>query len=227
MPKVNLCISIWKQLDIKAKGEAYSEENCIDHSKVKCDKYQYKKGEIVVKNSEAKKERKYYLAGKDKPPIFIQAILYEKKMSVIDFFHLTDAYLNWEKKEDDFAVIEPLITFLATWGDDLIFAFHDRMSELLYSLDTRKIAGDIYKDRNFSPDDFLYIRCTALINSKRFYNDIINGRKKLKDDLTFEAILYVPALAWERLHRKNVDEYPYTTKYSYETMSNFEGWKED
>lgn len=38
------------------------------------------------KDNEVKKERKYYTSGPGKPPIFIQAILYEKKMSAIDFF---------------------------------------------------------------------------------------------------------------------------------------------
>ena len=140
------------------------------------------------KDNEVKKERKYYTSGPGKPPIFIQAILYEKRMSAIDFFHLTDACLDWEKQGDDIAVIEPLVTLLAAWGDDLIFAFHDTMAELLYSLDTQKIAGDIYKDRSFSADEFLYIRCAALINSKRYYNDIVSGRRKLKGSLSFESI---------------------------------------
>lgn len=91
-------------------------------------------------------ERKYYTSGPGKPPIFVQAILDKKKMSAIDFFHITDTYLDWDKKGDDMAVVEPLIAFLAQWGDDLIFAFDDTMAELLYSLDTRKIAEVIYKD---------------------------------------------------------------------------------
>lgn len=99
-------------------------------------------------------------------------------MSAIDFFHLTDVYLDWEKKGDDNAVIEPLITLLATWGDDLIFAFDDMMAELLYSLDTQKIAWDVYKSSNFSADEFLYIRCVALINSKRSYNVLSTAEKK-------------------------------------------------
>ena len=57
------------------------------------------------KDNEVKKERKYYTSGPGKPPIFIQAILYEKKMSAIDFFHLTDACLDWEKQGDDIAVL--------------------------------------------------------------------------------------------------------------------------
>lgn len=178
------------------------------------------------KNNKVKNKRIYYTSGPGKPPIFVQAILYEKKMSAIDFFHLTDTYLNWDKKGDDLAVVEPLIAFLATWGDDFIFAFHDMMAELLYSLDTKKIAWDIYKDHNFSMDEFLYIRCAALINSKRYYNDIVSGRKKLKGNLEFEAILSVPAFAWARFHGKDENEYPYITKYCYETMSNIEGWEE-
>lgn len=178
------------------------------------------------KSREPEKERKYYYAGPGKPPIFIQAILYEKKMSALDFFYLTDAYLDWEKQGDNLAVLEPLIALLAKWDDELIFAFDDTMAELLYSLDTRKIAQAIYKGEDFSADEFLYIRCVALVNSKRFYNDIVSGRKKLKRELTFEPILYVPALAWERRHGKEAPEYPHTTKFCYETMSNCEGWKE-
>lgn len=178
------------------------------------------------KSNEPKKERKYYTAGPGKPPIFIQAIMYEKKMSAIDFFHITDAYLDWDKQGDDLAVLEPLIALLAKWGDDLIFAFDDTMAELLYSLDTREIAQKIYKGEDFSADEFLYIRCIALINSKPFYNAVVKGRKKLKKDLTFEPILYVPALAWARCHGSNTDKYPHVTKFSIETMSNCGGWKE-
>lgn len=170
-------------------------------------------------------ERKYYTAGPGKPPIFVQAILDNKKMSAIDFFHITDAYLDWDKKGNDMAVVEPLIAFLAQWGDDLIFAFDDTMAELLYSLDTRKIAEVIYKDEYFSSDEFLYIRCIALVNSKRFYNDMIRGRRKLKRDLTFEAILYVPAFAWARLHGKSAEEYPHVAEFSVESMSNSKGWE--
>ncbi len=180
----------------------------------------------MSRRSEDAKERKYYSAGAGKPPIFVQAIIDNKKMSAIDFFHITDAYLDWDQAGDDAGVLEPLIAFLTRWGDELIFAFHDMMAELLYSLDTKKIARDIYKDSYFSGDEFLYIRCVALVNSKRFYNDIVKGRRKLKDDYEFEAILYVPELAWARLHNKNPQDYPHVTEFCYETMSNVEGWGE-
>lgn len=173
----------------------------------------------------SEKERFYAMPGTDKPPLFIQFILHDKKMTPVDFFYFMD-YLDWDKQGDDYAVLEPLIALLAKYGDDLIFAFDEMMAELLYRLDTRKIAQSIYKGENFSADEFLYVRCVALINAKPYYNAVVAGRKKLKDDLGFEAILTVPELAWARCHGTHPYDYPYTTKYSYETMSNEEGWKE-
>lgn len=100
------------------------------------------------------------------------------------------------------------------------------MAELLYSIDSRVIANSIYKDmEHFSGDEFLYIRCTALVNGKPYYNAILKGRRKLKANMEFEAILYVPMLAWARRHGKDT-EYPHTTKLSYETGSNEAGWRE-
>jgi len=68
---------------------------------------------------------------------------------------------------DDMAVMEPLIACLAQWGDNLILAFAEKMAELLYLLDTKEIAAGAYKNEEyFSGDEFLYIRCTALVNGK-------------------------------------------------------------
>lgn len=171
--------------------------------------------------------RKYYSDGPGKPPIFIQAIIDDRKMSAIDFFHITDAYLDWDQTGNPLGIVEPLVTFLAIWGDELIFAFDDTMAELLYSLDTKKIAYSIYKDDNFSGDEFLEIRCVALVNSKPFYNAVVKGRKKLKRDLEFAAILSVPESAWARRHAKNPREYPHRTPCCYETMSNEAGWQDE
>lgn len=182
--------------------------------------------EEMEKGNQQKQERKYYTAGEGKPPIFIQSIIAEKRMTDIDFFYFTDM-LDWSKQGDDMAVLEPLIACLAQWGDELIFAFDDKMTELLYSLDSRAIANSIYKDmEHFSGDEFLYIRCTALVNGKPHYNAVLKGRRKLKANMEFEAILYVPMLAWARRHGKDTDDYSHATKLSYETGSNEEGWRE-
>lgn len=172
-------------------------------------------------------EKKVYTAGEGKPPIWLQPIIENKKMFDLDFFHFTNL-LDWSKQGNDQEVLEPLIAFLAKWGEDVIFAFDDKMAELLYALDTREIANSMNKKGNdyFSPDAFLYSRCVALINGKPFYTAILKGRRKLKWDMEFESLLYVPKQAWARLHSKNMEEYPHSTKYSYETFSNVDGWKE-
>lgn len=170
-------------------------------------------------------ERKYYSGGVEKPPIWIQPILEKKEMFDIDFFHFTDM-LDWNKQGDDMAVIEPLVAFLAQWGDNLIIAFAEKMAELLYRLDTREIVLKTYKNAEcFSEDEFLYTRCQALINGKSLYNDIVKARKRLDENIEFEAILYVPMYAWARVHQRTPEEYAYVTKVSYETGSNKEGWK--
>lgn len=170
-------------------------------------------------------ERKYYSADGEKAPIWIQPILEKGTMTDIDFFHFTDM-LDWSKQGDDMAVLEPLISCLAQWGDSLIIAFAEKMAELLYRLDTRELAETIYKGEGyFSGDGFLYVRCTALINGKAYYNGVVNGKRKLKADTEFEAILYAPMDAWSRCHGKAPEDFEYMTKYCYETGSNEEGWK--
>lgn len=169
--------------------------------------------------------RKYYSCGEGKPPICIQLIIENGRMSNIDFFTFTNM-LDWDKQGDDEAVTEPLIAFLAKCGDKVIFAFHDKMAELLFSLDTYNIAKYIIKSSNyFSADGFLYARCATLVNGKPYYNAVLKGRKKLSPDLDFEALLYVPMKAWERLHNENSDKYPHVVELSYETYSNKSGWE--
>ena len=79
----------------------------------------------------AKNEKKFCEDGPGKTHI---------EMSAIDFFVFTDMYLNWDA-EDDEAIVEPLINFLTECGDDLIFAFDDRMAQLLYDIDTKAVAS--------------------------------------------------------------------------------------
>lgn len=168
-------------------------------------------------------EKKYYSGGVGKPPIWIQPILEKKEMFDIEFFHFTDM-LDWSKQGDDMAVIEPLVAFLAQWGDNLIIAFAEKMSELLYRLDTQDVALKTYGDEYFSDDEFLYARCQALINGRTLYNNIEKGRKRLDKCIEFEAILYVPMYAWARHHNRKPEEYDYVPKVSYETGSNKAGW---
>ena len=169
--------------------------------------------------------KKTYTAGEGKPPIWIQPIIENGSMYDLDFFRFTDM-LDWSKQGDDDAVLEPLVTFLAKYGDNVIFAFEDKMTELLYALDTYDIAKPMIGEDGFlSSDGFLYARCTALINGKSYYSAILKGKKKLSDDMEFESILYVPVNAWIRAHQKNGENYPHKTRLSYETFSNKAGWE--
>ena len=141
-----------------------------------------------------------------------------------DFFKLTDA-LDWSKQGDDDKVLKPLIDHLAKCSDEEIFDFEDKMAELLYKLDTPKTAERSYGTRDhFSGDDFLYLRCVALINGNVFYEKILDGSDVLDADMEFEAILYAPAKAWAKKHNSDPDEYPHTPKPDYETGSNAKAW---
>ena len=169
--------------------------------------------------------RKTYTAGEGKPPIWIQPIIENASMYDLDFFHFTDM-LDWSKQGDDDAVLEPLVAFLAAYGDNVIFAFEDKMTELLYALDTYEIAKPLIEEEGYlSPDGFLYARCTALLNGKSYYSAVLKGKKKLSVDLEFEAILYVPMSAWKRAHQQDERDYPHKTKLSFETFSNKGGWE--
>ena len=172
-------------------------------------------------------DRKYYTAGAGKPPIFAQAIIDKKCVKDYDFFALTDTYIDWSK-EDDWERLEPLIDFLATWGDELIMSFDDMMSELLYQIDTYQIAKAAYKKEKYiSYRDFLPNRCIALINGKSYYTKVLKRRTSLKCDREFSAILEVPRIAWSRRHKVPLEQYNHITSYKIESRSNVAGWEDE
>lgn len=160
------------------------------------------------------------------PPV-IWKMYHEKSLHDLDFFSMT-SILDWSKQGDDDLVLEPLVSYLAKWPDEVIFVFEDKMAELLYRLDRPEIARRVYRsDLYFSGDAFLYVRCVALINGRAYYNKILDGREKLKPDMEFEAILYAPGRAWARKHHKAAAEYPHIASPCYETGSNKEFWREE
>ena len=148
---------------------------------------------------------------------WLQSIIEKGQMSDSVFFQFTDL-LDWRKRGNNQAVLEPLITFLAESGDEAIFAFDDKMAELLYALDTRKVADLMIGNGNvvLSADEFLYARCVALVNGESTYRAVLNGTEKLRADIEFRPILYVPSRAWARRHNENRRKYPH--KYCYEVF---------
>lgn len=133
--------------------------------------------------------------------------------------------LDWSKTENDQAVVEPAIAFLAAGPVRHIFDFADLLSEKLYALDGRKYAMNIgadswSHDRYFSVDNFLYARCCVVANGKELYEQTLHDPTQMPKDLTFEELLYVAIEAYER---KTGKKYDYTTRYPVETYCNRAG----
>lgn len=143
-----------------------------------------------------------------------------------NLFWITMELCNWSKEGDDDKVLKPVIKYLSKQDDSIIFEFDDLMTELLYDLDTEKLADQCEKvDPLMCDDTFLYSRCAALINGPDFYEKVKRGRMKKVWGMDFEALLYVPGKAWALKHRRSADDYPHISPLSYETGSNEEGWK--
>lgn len=141
-------------------------------------------------------------------------------------FWSTMELCDWNSEGDDDKVLKPVILYLSKQSDDVIFAFDDLMSELLYRLDTKEFADQCQKeDPQMCDDTFLYSRCVALINGRSYYEKVRQGNEKGLWSMEFEALLYVPEKAWALKHQSSVDAYPHSTPFSYETGSNKDGWK--
>lgn len=147
-------------------------------------------------------------------------------MSKYDFFWKTMKLCDWEYEGNDELVLRPVITYLSSREDQDIFAFDDMMSELLYAIDTQKLAKQCQKvDGLMSDDSFLYSRCIALINGPGYYERAKAGKCKEMWTMEFEALLSVPHEAWAVKHKKEASQYPHIPPVSYETGSNVDGWK--
>ena len=134
--------------------------------------------------------------------------------------------LDWSCTGDDGAVLAPAIEHLSCLHDKDIFDFEDILAKLLYDLDSREIALELYRsDKMISDDRFLYQRCVAVANGQGYYSSILYRGRKLDPDLDFEPLLYLPKSAWAKKHGKDVCEYPHTPNPSYETGSNRALWK--
>lgn len=57
-----------------------------------------------------------------------------------DFFWTTMELCDWKKEGDDDKVLKPVVKYLSEQDDNIIFEFDDLMTELLYHLDTEKLA---------------------------------------------------------------------------------------
>ena len=147
-------------------------------------------------------------------------------MDKYQFFWSTMELCDWAQEGNDDRVLKPVIAYLTRQEDGVIFLFDDLMSELLYHLDTKKLAEQCQAaDKYMSNDSFLYSRCVALINGADYYKRAKLGQKKEIWRMEFESLLYVPAKAWALKHKTSADDYPHIPPLSYETGSNQNGWQ--
>lgn len=140
------------------------------------------------------------------------------------FFDLIMNVCDWDRSGDDNAVLKPLIDHLSKQSDEVIFSFEETMTELLHELDTKENMERAVKCYPHSDDTFLYSRCVALINGKQYFEEAKAGKRQDLWTSEFEAILYVARRAWSVKNGKDMNEFPYFSKLSYETGSNKEAW---
>lgn len=148
-------------------------------------------------------------------------------LSEQDFWDLV-ARLDWRKKGDDDAVIEPVVAALAAAPLRHIYDFKDILSQKLYLLDTFRHAGQIGEsaypsDQNFSPDGFLFARCCAVANGRDAYEQARRDPAAMPKNLEFAPLLRI---ANEAYRRQKGTLLRYVAAYPIETFSNEKGWAE-
>ena len=143
--------------------------------------------------------------------------------------------IDHEYGGDSEAVISSLIRHLKVCEDEYIFAFDDKLSELLYALDGKEWADELFGDEEFSEEKFLSARCAAVAGGMNHYTRVLSHKEQLSGDNIHEykgrwygitdGLMTAASDAWARKHLTEVDKYPHTTKFSLKSHSNEEMWK--
>lgn len=145
-----------------------------------------------------------------------------------DLFWEIISSFNWSKTGDDDAVLRPAVKRLASMTVEDIYKFADILSEKLFLLDGITYASNIgeesYRgeDAHFSVDYFLYVRCCVVANGRDYFNQVRANPIQMPKDIDFEALLYLPADAYNK--KTKSDDYDYEPKFNFETFSNTDGW---
>jgi len=144
------------------------------------------------------------------------------------FWSLIDK-LDWERDDDDDAVVEPLVRALALLPDAEIGSFQETLAQRLYDLDGRAWARESGDEIWFgdpdrlSVDAFLYARCAVVARGQDTYGAVRADPLQMPKNAEFESLLYVASTAYERktgLEWDDLDD----TDVSFETFSNDGGW---
>ena len=149
-------------------------------------------------------------------------------MDESEFWRLIELFeFSWETLSDDESkVMRKALQELSIKSPVEIRQFHDLLAEKLHALDTKDHASNMgehsySKGDHFSPDFFLYARCSVVANGKDFFENVLNDPKNMVKGLAFEPLLYLCQNAHEiRTNRT----YDYCPKTDIETFSNVDGW---
>lgn len=145
----------------------------------------------------------------------------ETNISNIPNENQTEKDIFWEIVVLSFKDEAQAIALLAQMPISYFAIFEEILAQKLFALDKKVLAQSIYKNRNISKDDFLYVRCFTLAQGRDFYEKVLNNKISMPSN-TFEALLYLSEKAY---FQKTSNEFtPILTSVSYETGSNLTFW---
>ena len=117
-------------------------------------------------------------------------------MKKSDFWNLLNL-LEWKYEGDDEQVTKPVVRALARMNEEEIFAFNDIAKKLIADLEKEnavRLAAEA--SGSVSEEELRKILCVAIVNGRKYYEDIRKGRSRLNPDLEFGSILSVAEKAW-------------------------------
>jgi hypothetical protein len=149
-------------------------------------------------------------------------------MNESEFWLLIELFeFSWDTLSgDESKVMRKALKQLSTRSAVEIMQFDDLLAEKLHALDTREHASNMgaysySEEEHFSPDFFLYARCSVVANGKDFYENVLNDPSNMVKGLSFEPLLYLCQNAYQIKTNETYDHCPET---DIETYSNSVGW---
>ncbi|MGV9453091.1 DUF4240 domain-containing protein [Streptomyces sp. NPDC003635] len=140
-------------------------------------------------------------------------------MNEKDFWQLIDDCTACTPDPDAVQLAARLTSRLSAGPLATVIGFAERLSWALYRLDRKEYGHDL------SSDIFLYTRAAIVAASRETYAATLRDAQLFapyaRDLIWAESLLYVPDEAYRRI---TGNEWDRSTRYSYESYSNSEGW---
>ncbi|MCI7767929.1 MAG: DUF4240 domain-containing protein [Oscillospiraceae bacterium] len=166
--------------------------------------------------------------------LFMRSQTTSKTVTDKDFWEIIDS-IDHEYGGDSEAVISSIVRHLKHCEDSYIFSFDDKLCELIYALDGRRWAEDIFGKEEFAEDKFLSARCVAVAAGMETYTKVLGHREAIDlssihfhDGKWYSAtdgLITAAAEAWSAKHLMSPSKYPHVPPFSIKSHSNEEMWK--